>query len=130
MKDKYENKSSDILSFYMEEAGKTDLLSREEELELVGVMHKWIDNPKAGEKTRTNGQQARERLIKSNLKLVIKIAKNYRGLGLDFADLIEMEGLLDVFHTGFDQFQSVSNLIVHYFDFFHIQINFVNEFID
>jgi RNA polymerase primary sigma factor len=51
-------------------------------------MHKWTNHPFAGKKTKINGQQARERLIKSNLKLVIKIAKNYRGLGLDFADLI------------------------------------------
>ena len=81
-----ENK--DILSLYMEEATKSRLLSREEEINLGNLVRKWLDNPRAGEATRKNGIEARDRLIKSNLKLVIKIAKDYRNLGLEYPDLI------------------------------------------
>ena len=81
-----ENK--DILSLYMKEAAEGSLLSRAEETRLGNLVRKWLDNPRAGEATRRNGEEARRELIKSNLKLVIKIAKDYRNLGLEYPDLI------------------------------------------
>ena len=65
------------------------LLKRTEEISLFETMHKWSKNPrKAGQRTRENGKAAREKIINSNLRLVIKICKGYTGLGLPLLDLI------------------------------------------
>ena len=81
--------SSDILNIYFNDAGEYPLLSREEEKNYVTQMQKWSGNKaKCGMRTRQNGQRAREVLIRSNLRLVIKLAKEYQFLGLDLADLI------------------------------------------
>ena len=43
---------------------------------------------RCGQRTRINGKAAREKLINSNLRLVVKIAKDYRNMGLALSDLI------------------------------------------
>ena len=63
------------LSLYLAEIGKTRLLTPEEEIELAGRV-------KAGDK------EARERMIKANLRLVVKFARDYEGLGVPLMDLI------------------------------------------
>jgi len=60
---------------YLTEIGKVKLLTPEEELELAGRV-------KAGDK------EAREQMIKANLRLVVKMARDYEGLGLPLMDLI------------------------------------------
>lgn len=64
------------LQLYLNEIHKIPLLTPEEEKILVNKVAK-------GEK------DAREKLIKSNLRLVVSIAKNYVKRGLSFLDLIE-----------------------------------------
>jgi len=73
---------------YFNDISKYDLLKRQEERDLFKIMHKWTQNRKAGQRTRTNGKAAREKLINSNLRLVVKIAKDYRSMGLSLSDLI------------------------------------------
>jgi RNA polymerase primary sigma factor len=73
---------------YFNDISKYDLLKRREERDLFETMHKWTQNRKAGQRTRANGKAAREKLINSNLRLVIKIAKDYRNMGLSLSDLI------------------------------------------
>ena len=78
-----------ICEKYFEEASKFPLLKRDEEKKLATCVYKWMQNSrKAGMRTRQNGEKARQKLINSNLRLVIKIANEYRGMGLDFPDLI------------------------------------------
>ena len=61
---------------YFNEISEFKPLSREEEFSL------W-------ERYRKNNDiGARDKLIKSNLKFVASVAKNYQGLGLSYADLI------------------------------------------
>ena len=61
---------------YFKEISKFKTLSKEEEFSL------W-------ERYRKNNDiGARDKLIKSNLKFVASVAKNYQGLGLSYADLI------------------------------------------
>src|SRR5437868_4529593 len=57
------------LRLYLCEIGKVKLLTPTEEIELAARINK-------GDK------QAREQMIKSNLRLVVKIARDYEGLGV------------------------------------------------
>jgi RNA polymerase primary sigma factor len=66
----------DAIKLYLREIQKTKLLSADEEKELAQRIAK-------GEKA------ARDRMIESNLRLVVKIAKRYFNRGLPFLDLIE-----------------------------------------
>jgi RNA polymerase primary sigma factor len=66
----------DAIKLYLREIQKTKLLSADEEKELAAR----ID---LGDKS------ARDRMIVSNLRLVVKIAKRYINRGLPFLDLIE-----------------------------------------
>jgi len=76
------------LKKYYNDISKYDLLKRQEERDLFEAMHKWTKNRKAGQRTRANGRAAREKLINSNLRLVVKIVKDYRNMGLSLADLV------------------------------------------
>lgn len=61
---------TDILSIYMKEAGKYDILTKDQE----------ETHAKSGNKAA---------LVNSNLRLVINIAKRYANKGLPFSDLIQ-----------------------------------------
>lgn len=66
---------ADALTLYMREVGKTPLLRPEEEIELAALI-------------RSGDEEARVRMIKANLRLVVKIAREYEHLGLPLLDLI------------------------------------------
>lgn len=61
---------------YLNEIRKIPLLKQEEEIELAN-------------KIKTGSEEARKRMIRSNLRIVVKIAKQYIHFGLPFMDLIE-----------------------------------------
>ncbi|MDB6039754.1 MAG: polymerase, sigma 70 subunit, RpoD subfamily [Verrucomicrobiales bacterium] len=67
--------SSDAFQLYLREIGRVKLLSRAEEIELAS-------------RIQCGDEQAREQMINGNLRLVIKIARDYEGLGLPLLDLI------------------------------------------
>ncbi len=64
------------LARYFGQIGSGRLLTHEEEIDL-------------GRRTRQGDKTARSKLIEKNLRLVIPIAKKYRGMGLPFGDLIQ-----------------------------------------
>jgi RNA polymerase primary sigma factor len=64
------------LSRYFGQIGSGRLLTHEEEIDL-------------GRRTRKGDETARSKLIERNLRLVIPVAKKYRGKGLPFGDLIQ-----------------------------------------
>ena len=66
---------SDTMKAYMREIGQIPLVSREEEVSLAAEIAKGCEN-------------ARAKLIQSNLRLVVKIAHDFKGLGLPLLDLI------------------------------------------
>ncbi len=70
---------NDTMKVYMQDIGKISLITKEEEIELAADIHG--DNPIAKER-------ARAILIKANLRLVVKIAHDFKGLGLPLLDLI------------------------------------------
>jgi len=63
------------ISIYMREIAKTKLLTPEEEIELAARIAK-------------GDERARARMIESNLRLVVKIAKDYANYGVPLVDLI------------------------------------------
>ena len=72
--------ASDTLSLYFNEIGRHRLLTRAEEVQLA----KQIERGDA---------QAKERLITSNLRLVVSVAKHYQRPGMPLLDLVQ-EGTL------------------------------------
>jgi RNA polymerase primary sigma factor len=64
------------LGRYLRHIGSGRLLTHEEEIDL-------------GRRAREGDETARSKLIEKNLRLVIPIAKKYRGMGLPFGDLIQ-----------------------------------------
>jgi RNA polymerase primary sigma factor len=66
---------SDTLHLYLREIGQVKLLTPEEEITLARRIKKGDKN-------------AREEMIKANLRLVVKIARDYENLGLPLLDLI------------------------------------------
>jgi RNA polymerase primary sigma factor len=94
--------SDDALSLYLQEMGKVPLLSREEEIDLAkqieagrkaqGKLSRGdLEPDKIDELERRVqlGQEARQHLIEANTRLVVSVAKKYRGYGLPFLDLIQ-----------------------------------------
>ncbi len=63
------------LSTYLRAISRIPLLSREEERELA-------------RKATRGDREAKDKLIRSNLRLVVAIARRYQGMGLPLADLI------------------------------------------
>jgi len=70
---------------YLNEIGFSPLLTAEEEVYYARLIAK-------------GDQDARKRMIESNLRLVVKIARHYNNRGLQFLDLIE-EGNLGLMHA-------------------------------
>jgi len=71
----YTNRESQSLDKYLQEIGKVELLSPEEEIELA-------------RKIKKGDQKALEKLTKANLRFVVSVAKQYQNQGLSLGDLI------------------------------------------
>ena len=69
------NRESQSLDKYLQEIGRVDLLTPEEEVELA-------------KRIKTGDQQALEQLTKANLRFVVSVAKQYQNQGLSLSDLI------------------------------------------
>jgi len=83
------NEEENIFQRYMDDVSKYELLSQEKEKELFKDLYKLTRSDKQVHFTvRNKALKARDRLIGGNLRLVIKIAKEFRNIGLDYEDLI------------------------------------------
>jgi RNA polymerase primary sigma factor len=69
------NRESQSLDKYLQEIGKVDLITSDQEVELA-------------KKIREGDQIALERLTKANLRFVVSVAKQYQNNGLTLGDLI------------------------------------------
>ncbi len=102
--------TENLVAMYLREGGQHDLLEREEEMEL-GLL--WqsamaardeLENSQDGaDRARLRqvirrGEVARQRLIRSNLRLVVSVATRYQGYGVPLGDLIQ-EGNLGLMHA-------------------------------
>lgn len=92
---------TDIIRLYIYESASYPLLSKEEELELMKTIHKGSAKDATAEEKEA-AKIAKEKIIVSNLRLVISIAKHFKGRGLTLLDLIQ-EGNLGLLH-GLEKF--------------------------
>jgi RNA polymerase primary sigma factor len=69
------NRESQSLEKYLQEIGKVDLIRPEEEVQLAIQI-------------KNGNQKALDRLVKSNLRFVVSVAKQYQNQGLSLSDLI------------------------------------------
>lgn len=69
------NRESQSLEKYLQEIGKVDLLTPEEEVDLA-------------QKIKQGDQEAYDKLTKANLRFVVSVAKQYQNQGLTLSDLI------------------------------------------
>ncbi len=69
------NRESQSLEKYLQEIGKVDLIRPEEEVQLAIQI-------------KNGDQPALDRLVKSNLRFVVSVAKQYQNQGLTLSDLI------------------------------------------
>ncbi len=75
----YSSAKNDTMKVYMQEIGQISLVTKEQEVQLAAKIHgKDLDAKEA----------ARTELIRANLRLVVKIAHDFKGLGLPLLDLI------------------------------------------
>lgn len=66
---------TDAMKFYMRDIAQIPLVDQEEEVRLARRIH-------------DGDVEAREKLIRANLRLVVKIAHDFRGMGLPLQDLV------------------------------------------
>jgi RNA polymerase primary sigma factor len=71
-----EIEAPDLLASYLERVGRRKLLAPGEEIDL-------------SRRARAGNDAARRELVEKNLRLVVSVAKKYRGYGLPFEDLIQ-----------------------------------------
>ena len=85
------NRETASLDKYLQEIGKVELITAEEEVELA-------------QKIKAGDQRALEKLTKANLRFVVSVAKQYQNQGLTLPDLIN-EGNLGLIKAaqGFDE---------------------------
>ena len=69
------NRESASLDKYLQEIGRQDLISVDEEVELAQRIHQ-------------GDQQALDKLVNANLRFVVSVAKQYQNQGLSLSDLI------------------------------------------
>ena len=69
------NRESQSLEKYLQEIGKVDLLTPEEEVDLA-------------KRIKQGDEEALEKLTKANLRFVVSVAKQYQNQGLSLSDLI------------------------------------------
>jgi RNA polymerase primary sigma factor len=68
--------STDALQLFLKDIGRVPLLTAAQEVELA-------------KRIERGDMPAKQRMVESNLRLVVSIAKNYRNQGLPFLDLIQ-----------------------------------------
>jgi RNA polymerase primary sigma factor len=96
----------DPVNLYFSRMSQVPLLTSEEEVELAKQMEKGREAQKKLSQNGHNpeeaavlndliekGREARQRFIESNTRLVVSIAKKYRGHGMPFSDLIQAGNL-------------------------------------
>ena len=73
------NRSSEALDKYLVEIGRVPMISVDEEIELAQAIRRG----------GREGERAKDKLVKANLRFVVSVAKQYQHQGLGLTDLID-----------------------------------------
>src|SRR5919108_3087439 len=92
----------DLFRVYLDEVGRHPLLTKEDEVELSQAYEAGLDaqltlaDTPQGDPTRAaleqlaeRGEAARRKMIESNLRLVVSIARRFSATGLPLGDLVQ-----------------------------------------
>jgi len=83
----------DCFGWMLDGIGRSRLLAPDQEVRLGRTVRAWMDYPGGPEKAPAGvlkaGLQARGEMIRSNLRLVVHLAKKYRTRGLPLEDLVQ-----------------------------------------
>jgi RNA polymerase sigma factor (sigma-70 family) len=110
---RFERGEEDLLHLYLTDIGRYPLLTKDDEVRLAQAIEAGVAaregleknekklNPARKRQRRVSlktGEDARQTFVRSNLRLVVSIAKKYRASGLPLLDLIQ-EGNLGLMHA-------------------------------
>ena len=109
------NRESASLDKYLQEIGKEELITVEEEVELA-------------QRIKKGDQEALEKLTKANLRFVVSVAKQYQNQGLSLPDLIN-EGNLGLIKAAekFDETRGFK-LFHSQTDTFSLRLSFIQAY--
>ena len=112
-KQRWSSEEEDLLQLYLNDIGKYPLLSRADEVRLGGLVHEGrlasAELAKSGERLDPAeraalldkieaGERAAQEFVRSNLRLVVSIAKKYQASGVPLLDLVQ-EGNFGLIHA-------------------------------
>ncbi len=113
VKERVDRDDEDLVRLYLTDIGQYMLLSKDDEVRLAQIIESGrnaLEELEAGSKSLTparkrelrrkirQGEEAQQAFVKSNLRLVVSIAKKYQASGLPLLDLIQ-EGNLGLMHA-------------------------------
>jgi RNA polymerase sigma factor (sigma-70 family) len=85
--------SSSEFSQYLTDIGRFPVLSRESQLRHCHNIYRWVSweggRDKAPKKVSSSGSRSLETMVRTNLRLVVSIAKKYQNKGVELQDLIQ-----------------------------------------
>jgi RNA polymerase primary sigma factor len=88
----------DAVNPYRNSVGQIDTLSPEQVRELAQLIQRAELRERLQGKEAEEVRKAKHRLIEANLRLVLSVARKYKGLGIDIMDLVQ-EGNLGLMHA-------------------------------
>lgn len=89
---------SEAVEYFATQAHRVPLMTAAEELHLGALVREWLDTPEPSKQQVRAGRRARDRMIQSNLRMVLKLTAKYtsalsRDASLSKEDLL-MEGVI------------------------------------
>lgn len=81
------------LDAYLNRVGRFPVLSEEAQLRHAYAIHRWVNWPEGREnaplRVSRAGQHSMDRMVSTNLRLVVSVARRYQNRGLEMDDLIQ-----------------------------------------